>query len=256
MKRLFKSMMLSSTAAIGLMLVAPLGSFALGTKVTTTDPTSYFCTNVASKTATISSKRTGLSDKVTQAWTQRDQKLSNGWQQVDQNVTTDRQQADTKQASNFTKLEAKATTDSEKQAVQTYESSIKSAVTIRRSAYDSARQTFRTGVQAAISTRRAVVTTQLDAFQSSVNVAINTAETSCSATPADGPAIRLSFQSSLKTDRVTFQSDRKNDSTIGSQVKQLAATRDAAFKTANLVFPTTLQNAHLTLQQAFGKSSI
>jgi hypothetical protein len=249
-----------SIISVASLLVAPVSSFALSTHAATAaaaskSQTSPFCTNLAAHANAISTSLTDRSGKVTSAWSQQDQKLTTEWQQVDQKVAAGRQKADTDRNADFTKLEAKAKTGAEKQAIQTYEAAVHGAVTTRRAAYDDARQAFRTGVQAAISGRHATVTSQLDIFQSSVNSAISTAEASCASDPGSGPAIRQTLQASLKSARTTFQSDRKGDNTIGSQVKQLAATRDAAFKTADKVFQTSLSNARQTLQQAFGKTN-
>ncbi len=249
-----------SIISVACLLVAPVGSFALSTHAATAaaaskSQTSPFCTNLTARANTISTSLTDRSGKVTSAWSQQDQKLTAGWQKVDQAVAAGRQKADSERAADFTKLEAKAKTDAQKQAVQTYETAVHNAVVTRRAAYDAARQAFRIGVQNAISARHDTATTQLATFQSSVNAAISTAEASCASSPNDGPAIRQTLQASLKAARTAFQSDRKGDSTVGGQVKQLAVTRQAAFQAADKTFQASLSTARDTLKQAFGSST-
>ncbi|HEX4774016.1 MAG TPA: hypothetical protein VH234_00670 [Candidatus Saccharimonadales bacterium] len=256
-----KAFAASSIVTLASLVIMPATSLAVGhaevtTATSTTGKTSPFCTKLSSDASSITSKMGGLQGKVTQAWVQQDQKLSTDWQNVDQKVATDRQTADTERAADFTKLEAKATTGTQKQAAQTYEAAVNTAVSTRRSAYDVARQTFRDGVKSAIATRRSTVDSQTSSFNDSVNSAIATAEASCNSDPSSGTATRTAFVSSLRTARQSFTADRKDDSKVGFQVQQLAATRDAVFKAADQVFQTSLTTARQTLIQAFGKTSI
>ena len=217
--------------------------------------TSPFCTTLPSKAAAITAQLTNLSNKVSQAWSQQDQKIAADELKVDQDVAADRAKADSDRAADFTKLEAKATTTAEQQAVKTYEAAVLSAVTTRRSAYDAARQAFRTGLKNAIAARRSTITSQLTAFQDSANAALGTAEASCSSDPSNGAVIRTTLQASLKSARETFQGDRKDDPTVGSQVQQLAATRKAAFTAADQALQASLSAARQALEQAFGGST-
>ncbi|MEO8105274.1 MAG: hypothetical protein ABI602_02965 [Candidatus Saccharibacteria bacterium] len=254
----------SAVSTLGLVL-APVSGYALAgnglrAAVSATTPqttkTSPFCTELPSKAATIETQFTNLSSKVSQDWAQQVVKQTTQYQQVDQTVATDRQKADTERTADFSKLDEKATTSTEKQAVQTYEAAVIHAVTVRRAAFDSARATFRSGVKSAISARHTPVTDQLNTFQASITGAINTAEASCMSNPASGVVVRQAFVTSLKSARQTFQADRKNDTTIGSQVTQLAATRNAAFKAASQTLQSSITAARQTLLQAFGKTTV
>lgn len=249
-----------SALSIALMVAAPATGVALGArdeaKTAVTPKTSQFCTNLPNDANTVTSKLSDLQGKLTQAWSQQDQKLATAWQNVDQKVAAERQKADSDRAADFVKLEAKATTGTQKQAVQDYETAVNNAVSTRRAAYDSARTTFRNGVQAAISARRSTISGQESTFVSSVNSAISTAEASCASNPGEGVAARTAFVASLKSARQTFEADRKGDAGIDQQVKQLAATRDAAFQAADQAFQSSLKSARQALEQAFGKSSI
>lgn len=247
----------AATLIAGFSLVAlPVTTYAAMATNAAEQKTSPFCTQLPTKASTITTQVNSLVGKANDAWTQQDQKLASIFQKVDQDVSADRQKADADRQTDFGKLSAKATTDSEKQAVQTYESAVQSAVSTRRAAYDAARHTYRTDLQSAISSRRGVVSGQLSTFQSSVGSALSTAEASCTSTPNEGPTIRTALQASLKSDRETFQNDRKGDDSVRTQQQQLAATRNAAFKAADQTFQTNMNAARQALQQAFGKTSV
>lgn len=250
-------MAVASMAVVGT-IVAPFGGTALALeagKTGTEAKTSPFCTNLSAKMGAFTGQITTLSGKATQAWTTQDQKLLAEYQKVDQDVTADRQKADTDRSTNFTKLEAKATTDAQKQAVKTYEAAVHTAVDTRRSAYDTARQAFRTGVKGIILARRDTVTAQLNQFKSTVAADFATTQTNCTSNPSGSTAARETLMANLKTARQTFQNSRKNDETVGSQVKQLAQTRNDAFKAADQAFKASMTAARTALKQAFGNNT-
>lgn len=239
--------------------IMPISGFALGQPagtVSSTSKTTTFCGDLSTKAATISGPVTNLIGKANGAWGQQNQKLSTAFKKVNQNVAADRQKADSQRQVAFSKLATKATTAAQKQAMLTYEASVQTAISVRRNAYDAARQTFRAGLQSVVTARRSTVSDQFAAFQSSVARALSIAEASCAASPNGGPTIRQTLQASLKSARLSVQSDRKNDATVGSQLTQLAATRVAAFKAADQTFQASLTTARQTLQQAFGKKSV
>lgn len=252
MKTVSKSFrLIASAATVTSMVFMPLSGTALAVEA----KTSPFCTNLSTRVSSITSQVNNLSGKVAPAWAQQDEKLSSADQKVDQDVAAARQKADSDRDANFTKLEAKATTDAQKQAVQTYETAVKTAVTTRRGAYDAARQTFRTGVKDAVLARRSTVAAQISQFKASVNAAVASAQASCTSNPASGASVRTTLVSALKTARQTFQSNRKGDETVGSQVKQLAATRNDSFKAADQAFKASMVTARDALRQAFGSSN-
>ena len=241
------------------LVLAPVSGYALDTttKTSAVSPkTSSFCAELPNKLSATTARVTGLTDKVNQASTQQDQKMIAEYQKVDQDVANGRQKADTKRVTDFNKLEAKANTDAKKQAIAPYEVAVRNAVNLRRAAYDAARKAYRSGAQAAVTSHHTIVTAQLNTFQGSVNAAFSTATTSCAATANQGPTIHTALQTSLKSARETFRSSRKADTTVGSQIKQLAVTRQAAFKSADQIFKTSLTTARQALKQAFDKSSI
>lgn len=253
-----KVILTSSAISVAALVATPLSTFAIarangGAAGAKTSP---FCNNLSTTTNGITTKISDLQGKVSQAWSTQDQKLASDAQSVDQKVAAARQKADSERSADFTKLEAKATTGTQKQAVQDYETAVNNAVATRRAAYDAARQTFRDGVKSAVDSRRSTVSGQASTFEDSVNSAIATAQASCSSDPGAGAAARTAFVSSLKTARQTFNGSRKDDTKIGQQVSQLAATRNAAFKAADQAFQNSLKTARQALVQAFGKKSI
>lgn len=262
MKRVTNNLMRGgSVLGVAALLSIPSVSMALGSRdgaTTTADTTktSPFCTNLSTDISNINSRMTSLESKVSQAWTQQDQKLMAEAQTVDQKVAADRQAADTQRQADFTKLEAKATTGSEQQAVQTYETTVNNAVSTRRAAYDAARQTFRSGLAADVTSRHSTVTDQSDTFQVSVNAAISTAQASCASDPSGGAAARTAFVASLKSAREAFEGDRSGDQKVKQQAQQLAATRDATFRSADQAFKASMQTARQTLDKAFKSSSV
>ncbi len=222
----------------------------------TTTKESPFCTNLSSVSGKVTNNLTSLENKLTSARTDREQQITANRAKWDQEIKDNRAKWDQQRQDNFAKLEAKATTDDQKAAVKTYESTILSAVATRRQAYNTAREIFRSGVNAAIATRHNTIDSQVAAFNSSANAAVAKAQASCQATPNDGPAIRTKFQADLKAARETFQNARKDDDKVGDTVKQLAATRNASFKAANMAFEATAKIARDTLKAAFKNTSI
>ena len=76
---------------------------------------------------------------------------------------------------------------------------------------------------------------------------------------ADGKSpdtIRSAFQTSLKSAREALQSERKDDGNLGVIIKDLAATRQAAMKSALDAFKTTLEQAKTDLKKAFGTEEV
>jgi hypothetical protein len=252
----FRTVAVSAVAVFMLPTVASALSEGAGaasstTPASQTPKTSEFCTNLPNEQNSVEQKLNGDISKAEQDWSNKGTDWQNVWNNVDTQVAADRQKADADRSKEFSLLQAKSKNPSEQQAVQTYITAVTSAVTVRRSAYDSARQTFRAAVDAAIAARSSTVTNQFEEFQSAVNLSFTTAQTSCSSDPANGQAYRSALQSSLKSARTTFISDRKADTTIFATVKQLETTRNNAFSAADQTFTSAIQNARQTLIQAF-----
>ncbi len=251
---------LSRKISLGLVgLVVPFSFLAVSSSASlaaTTPKTSPFCTNLLVLVTKINSSVSSLEAKMATARTNRDQKVATNDTKWDQELATDRAKWTGQRQDQFTRLEAKATTDTQKAAVKTYETTITSAIATRESANDAARATFRAGVASLIAGQRSTIDSQVGTFANAVSSAEATALSSCQATPDQGPAIRTAFQTAMKNARQAFVSDRKSDGTIGSQVKALAQTRDAAFKVNDATFVAAAKAAAAALKTAFKNPSI
>jgi hypothetical protein len=245
--------LISAASAVMFVVISPV---AAATPILTPGTSSgRFCTGLTTKASNITNNINDLEGKVRTAWTNQNTRLTTLASNVDQRVTTARHTADANWQIAFSKLEAKATTDSEKSAVHTYETSVNQAISTRRSAYDTARTTFRNGVKDTITTRLTTLSDQANTYADTANTALNTAETACTNNTGTPSVIHTTLISSLRTARQTFVSERKDDTKVGQTVRQLAATRNAAFKAADEAFKTSLQQANTTLKAAFGSQA-
>ncbi len=238
------------------------GSFstALAAKnVNSTDQTdassSTFCKKLLSTTNSIESNITKRSDKATDLWTNRENKWSDNWSKVDQTVANNRTKADQLKQQHFNQLTSKVKNSTEKQAIDEYSTEVHNAVSVRRAAYDEARNAFRVGVKSLINSRAGTISAQLAQFSDQVNTAINTAKEACNNNTESSTQIRTDMKASLKTARENFNSERKTDSTVGSQIKLLITTRNNAFKAADQTFHNSVTTAKDTLQKAMGADS-
>jgi hypothetical protein len=237
----------SMVAALGVASL-PVSVYALGSS-----GSEGFCSGMSAKAEAANQKVASLSDKVTQAWSQQDQKLTDNFTKVDTSVKEGRKKADSQRQEDFDKLAAKAKTDAQKQAVTTYKSAIEASVTIRRDSFDSIRQTYRQALRDTISDRRLKVSAQQITYKAAVADAFTTAEQSCQNSPKDTAAVRVTLLASLKSAREAYQTDRKSDATVGAKQQELAKARNEAFKTATDTFLASTKAARDALRQSFGK---
>ncbi|OVE78974.1 hypothetical protein BVY00_01580 [bacterium G20] len=244
--------------AIGAGLVFSLTIFtpAMTLAAPATPKESPFCTNLPNTISKVSTDISNLKSKMTAERSKLDQQIAAGRAKWDQEIKNSRAKWDQERQGYFLKLEAKATTDAQKSAVKTYEAAITAAVNIRRTANDAARTTYYAGVDSAISNQRATVDGQVATFTGSVNSAESTAQSSCAATPSSGPDIRTTFQAAMKSARESYTAARKSDGNIKDQVKQLAQTRDASFKSNDATFDASSKAARDALKAAFKSTNI
>lgn len=250
----YRGASLSALAITPLFVLSP-AAFAVTAPAQTAKDSSVFCTNIGNNTAKITSGITAAKDKVSTARNERATQLTANRAKWDQDLSANRSKADQDRQSSFAKLEAKATTDAQKAAVKTYESTVADAVTKRRAANDAARTAFRNAVDTAIASQKATIDAQATIFSSAVSTAVTTAQAACIANPANGPAIRTTLQNSLKTAKDTYNAARKSDGNLGEQIKQLAATRNEAIKTADTTLQATVKAAREALKAAFGSQT-
>ena len=237
-------------AVLAISVVWPLEVYALPTKTS-----SPFCTNLAATVAKVNGQMASLQAKLTSARTTRDNQLAANQSKWDSALEAARSKADAARQSNFAQLESKATTSAQKSAVQTYEAAVMSAVATRRAANDQARTTFRSALLGLLGAHRGQVDTQATAFSTAVKSAEDSATAACQATPAEGASIRATFQAAMKTARQTYITSRQEDSKLGSQIAQLAHTRDEAIKANDTAFLAATKSAREALKAAFASSA-
>lgn len=242
-----------SALVVTLSLCLPAVSFAVNSP-TPSGGNNGFCSRLANDESKVEGSISQRRDKVSSAWSAQASRLAELKQQAAQKVAEVRASVDAKRQQNFTKLEAKAKTPDEKAAVQTYETSVEQAVSIRRSTVDKARAAFNQGVMSAIDARHSEISSQMGDLVSGVDSAFATASSSCLGGES-GQSVRQTLVASLKSARVTFVSERQNDSKIADQVHALATTRNAAVTAANNTLTASLKTAAQTLKAAFGKDS-
>jgi hypothetical protein len=164
-----------------------------------------------------------------------------------------RAKADDLRQQHISKLESDAATDAQKQVVTDFQTAVSAAVTARRAAVDKARDDFKAGVAAAVAGRQTQIKQALAAYHSSVTAALTQAKSSCAA-GVNPQTITQTLKTQLEAARTTLKSSLQGASKVGSQVKQLAATRNAAVQAANTAFKQAIQAAAAKLKAALGQT--
>lgn len=246
----------SRTVAIIALCMVGLTTPAFAVTAAKTSQESVFCsTSLAADISKVNTSITNLENKFDTARDQRTSQLTANYAKWTQELQADRANWAQLRQQDFTKLMAKATTSAEKTAVTTYETAITNAINTRESANDAAINTYRSGVEGLISSQTATINEQVNAFSGAVTAAEDAAQASCQENPSQGPSIRLTFQTSLKTARETYAGERTSDATLTSQIQQLAQTRDTTIKANDATFLTAAKNAEATLKAAFKGTS-
>ena len=221
-----------------------------------TAKTSSFCTKLPATITTIDTNFSSRIAKLTNARVSADQKHAANKIKWDSEIAANRATWDQKRQTNFTKLEVKGADAAKTTAIKAYEASITGAVDSMRTANSQARETYRIAATNAITSQRSTVDKQLATFQTAVSAAESTAQANCLAAPNDGSSIRIVFQAALKSAREAYTSDRKIDTGLSTQLKQLGKARDSAFKASSATFQAVAKTARTTLQLAFGTAKV
>ena len=153
-------------------------------------------------------------------------------------------------------LLAKADTDAERAAVAEFKAAMEKAVADRRTAVDVALETFRSEVDKLVAGKKSGTDTAATNFKTAYDKAIADAKSACEGDSPDSKAVRSAFMDAMKDARGDFQETRSGVAGIGEQVKALAATKNAAIKTAMESFKTTAQAARTKLVAAFGDTDM
>lgn len=242
-----------SFAALGLGLNGSVraGASASGTQVSAGV---NFCTNLASFTSQVNARLATAQTNLDN----RQQNIQTEFQTRENNRAQDlanlRGEQDQDRAAIYAKLSAKATTTAETQAVADFKATIEAAVTVRRSAVDSAIAAYWTGVHNIIQTRQTAVTTARQNYVAAIQAALSNAASQCSAGTA-AATVRTSFAAAVKAANQKFATDRQAVDKAGPQIKVLAQTRNLAVQTAISNFKTAAEGARVKLKAAFSASA-
>lgn len=241
------------------MILAPLVSSAATTRTgdlggtAARGSTQNFCTRFSSLSQKYSGdlgkQLTNLQNRVNG----EENKKTSDRHNFDATLQQHQQQWSQNRENNYAKLSDKATTGAQKQAVATFRSTVEAAVTARENAIAAARQTFRQALDQLVSQHQTATAGILSAYRSAVQAAIIKAQSDCAAGTAPA-TVRQNFQTALEAARAARKSASQNLDTVGSQVKQLAATRNQAIQAAVQTYQTALKAAIAALKVAFGQT--
>lgn len=173
----------------------------------------------------------------------------------DAKLDENRAEQDAKRAQWYDRLLAEADTDAERSAVAEFKATMEKAVADRRSATDAAIGTFRSEVDKLVTGKKTGTDTAMTAFKAAYDKAVTDAKNACEGDSPDPKAIRGAFMDAMKDARADFHEARSAIVGIGEQVKALAATKNAAIKSAMETFRETAEQARLTLRTALGDTN-
>jgi len=178
-------------------------------------------------------------------FTQRISQITANQSSVDKQLATSRATASTQFDARITELLAKNNlTTSQKQAITLYQTNMKKAEVDRQNAVDNARSVYRKALTDVISGQQQTLTSAIATYQKTVDDAFATSVNNC----GDGTAMST-LKTAVKTARQTL-ADTKQSTKSADAIKQLAATRDAAIKTANEAFAKTAADLSTALSTA------
>ena len=240
-------------AAISTYLISPFAVSAISSPAPTVAPGgSNACTKVQNfgKQA-LANIQTRL-DKVNSDAAADATKRLTDEQNWDATVAADWAKWDATRQQNFTSLNNKAVTAAQKQAVANFEQTVLAAVSTRRGAVTSARQLFRNSVASEATARLNGVDGVIAQFQTSVSSAVATAEANCSTESIS--TLRTTFQGSLRTARMTYQSNLAALPKLGPAVAASEKIKDNTIQTADNNFHNTVQAASNALKKALGQT--
>ena len=214
-----------------------------------------FCENFTSRMEEMQSRLTERKGKFVARKKNRIDYLDEKRDTRDNALTEEREEQDARRNAWYEKLEAAADTAEKKAAVAEFKRTVEAAADTRREAADAAISAFRKSVDAAVTAQKENRAGGVETFQAIVESALTQAKQDC----ADGKSpetVRSTFQNSLKSARDTLQSERKEGENLGLIVRDLAATRQAAMKSALDAFKATLEQARVDLKKVFGTEEV
>jgi hypothetical protein len=208
------------------------------------------CDKLGDLKSKITQRLSNFENSVQERWRNREENWKTKTGEVDKRLANFRTKQDENLKAHIAKLTEKATTDEQKAAVAKFQSTMEVAISVRRTAVDSAIDTFRNSVNKLVNDRQSSLVLAASAFKSSVAAAFNSAESDCSS-GKDAKTIRQNLHASLKAAREKFVSDRQNVAKISDQVQALNQTKKQAIEKAIADFKAAMQNAVAELKKSF-----
>ena len=242
MPALIKKIILAVTSLS--LLVTPALSLAVDRPANTA---ANFCTRIANvktelntKLATLETSRTAKRTEILNMLkARRDDRAAQ--------IKTQRDEQKLKFEDNIEAIEDTATTSDEKAAVGAFKAAVEAAMIVRKTAVDAAQATFKTTLDSLVNSRQEAIRTAGATFKAAVALALAKAQTDCAAN-VDPVTVRTTLMNSIREASTKFHSDVQAVEQIGQQVKEAAATRNAAVKAANKAFKDTILKAKQDLK--------
>ena len=252
MKTISSKAIATGVASLLMVISATAPAFAVGGTTTTTNTggTNAVCTRVATIMSTNEANLAAHIASMNDNFKARLTKMTADKTAIDQKVITERTNAQNQFEQRITEMEAKSgLTDAQKQAISTFKTNMETAEATREAAVDSARDTYRTALMTQVQNHQQALTSDVNAYQVAVQSAFATATQNC----GDGTAI-TTLRAAVKTARGTLSSQR-DSAKIASEIKTLAATRNAAIKAANDAFRSAVSTYTAELTTALGATT-
>lgn len=248
----FKRLVLAG-AAIGLAFSPVFASAQVSGRSTNSDDSndnSNFCRRITNIKGDINSKLSDLESNRGKSRTNILKQLKDRKENRSDDVQKLRRDAMEKFEDVLENIKAGATTDAQKAAIETFKTSVRSAQSTRKTAVDKAVQTFRSGVDSLVGKRSDAIKAAASTLKSSISAAVAKAKADC--VSGDPVAVRQALMTSIRAAVAQFHADVKlSMDPIAQQIKDLAATRNAAVKAANQAFKAAVAQARKTLKAAF-----
>ena len=208
-----------------------------------------FCANIATFHGQYSSNIQGKVNALQQKIQTNGTDINSARVAKDKKIADERQKISQQKALQYQKLEAKATTDAQKTAIKTFETTVNAAALAKQSAIDAATKTYRSGVDALMVSKRPLVQSAAPAFKTSVTTALDKAKADCAAGKSSS-VVFATLTTSLAAAKTKFNSAVQTGNAIGSQMKTLVATKNAAVKKAMSDYKVAVQKATADLKTA------
>lgn len=249
MKTISKTLIIGGTVGLMAIVVGAVSSplFAVEEKTTTTPKPATTSQEACTHIVTLAeSSKTTLGTHLTEMqsdFSSRLSHISSDESGVDQKVAAARATATANFEAKIKALEGQSgLTAAQMQAIETFQTNVLQAKTTREAAVDTARAAYRTGLQNLVATHQATLEAAVVTYQTAVDDAFATAEAHC----GDGTAV-ANLKTTVKAAREDLTHARQSDQTTGAAIKQLAATRNSAIKTADTAFKAAISSDADTL---------